>query len=107
MIGNILQNIPENLPEELFTQLLEADGVKVERIVSDGQVSPPDFWYDQPQSEWVLLLEGEAHLSLEKEKQVEKIILLKGDYLLILPHQRHRIDFTHSTQKTIWLAIHF
>jgi cupin 2 domain-containing protein len=32
----------------------------LERIVSFGQASPPGFWYDQPQVEWVLLLKGAA-----------------------------------------------
>jgi hypothetical protein len=32
----------------------------VERIVSLGQVSPPGFWYDQAEGEWVLVLASAA-----------------------------------------------
>ena len=35
-------------------------GIRIERIVSRGHTSPPDFWYDQPQAEWVIVLAGSA-----------------------------------------------
>ena len=55
---NLLQNIPAEMPEELCETLLTAEHVRVERIVSRGHVSPPGFWYDQPQAEWVVVLSG-------------------------------------------------
>jgi cupin 2 domain-containing protein len=51
---NLLTNLPANLPDELFTTLLEAPNVRIERIVSQGHASPPDFWYNQDQHEWVV-----------------------------------------------------
>ena len=41
--GNLLDNIPADLPEELFTTILQANGIRIERIVSQGQASPPGF----------------------------------------------------------------
>jgi cupin 2 domain-containing protein len=36
-----------NPPEEQSEELLARPGLKIERIVSTGQASPPGFWYDQ------------------------------------------------------------
>ena len=46
MIANLFTDLPPNLPDELFTTLLKADNVRIERIISHGHTSPPDFWYD-------------------------------------------------------------
>src|SRR5829696_214788 len=62
---NLLAGLPRQLPDELFTTLLEAAGVRVERIVSHGHASPPGFWYDQDDAEWVLVLKGAAVLEFE------------------------------------------
>ena len=103
MKTNLLNNLPAELPEELFTVLAEGEGVKIERIVSAGHASPEGFWYDQEQSEWVLLLSGSAVLTVE-DRRVE---LRPGDHLLIPAHQRHRVESTSATEKTIWLAVFF
>lgn len=42
-------------------------GVRVERIVSQGHVTPPGQWYDQDWDEWVSLLSGAARLRVEGE----------------------------------------
>ena len=47
---------------ERFEELLSRSGVRVERIVSTGQASPPGFWYDQDLGEWVVLLSGAAEI---------------------------------------------
>jgi hypothetical protein len=41
---NIFNLPPLPLPEELTTILAESDGIRIERIISTGQVSD---WYDQ------------------------------------------------------------
>lgn len=107
MKRNLFQDIPGELPEELLTVLAENDNVKIERIVSDGQCSPEGFWYDQEQHEWVLLVSGSAVLTIEQDAGVERIELAPGDYLLIPAHQRHRVESTSQTEKTIWLAVTF
>jgi cupin 2 domain-containing protein len=94
--------------EELFTVLAESEHVKIERIISEKHKSPEGFWYDQDQSEWVCVLEGSAVLAVDKGSgAIEIIRLLKGDHILIPAHQRHRVEETSLTEKTIWLAVFF
>lgn len=101
---NLFENIPDASREELFADLLSTDGVRVERIVSYGQVSPPDFWYDQPEGEWVLLLEGSATLAFDDGSTVE---LTPGDYVNIPTGRRHRVERTDSSCRTVWLAVFY
>jgi cupin 2 domain-containing protein len=101
--SSIFADIPEQLPEELCQTLLAKPNVRIERIISKGHSSAEDFWYDQAQDEWVLLLQGRARLSFAAAGPVE---LSAGDYLLIPAHCRHRVDWTTTDMETIWLAIH-
>jgi len=103
MKRNLFDGIPAALPEELLTVLTENENVKIERIVSDGHASPEGFWYDQEQDEWVLLVSGSAVLTVGDER----IELNRGDHLLIPAHQRHRVESTSTTEKTVWLAVFF
>lgn len=64
-IQNIYSSIPTDIPQELFQDVLITETFKIERIVSKGQASPPDSWYDQNQNEWVILLKGRAGLLFE------------------------------------------
>ena len=57
---NLLSDIPDALHDELLETLLEADSIRVERIVSHGHSSPEGFWYDQEQHEWVVVLKEAA-----------------------------------------------
>lgn len=95
--------LPSN--DEQFIELLNKPALRIERIVSTGQSSPPDFWYDQPESEWILLLQGEARLRFADE--VDSIHLKAGDFLNIAPHRLHRVDWTSPEQITVWLAVHY
>lgn len=103
--NNLLAGIPSSLPEELFQPLLSVDGVRVERIVSDGHATPPGQWYDQEGHEWVLVLSGRARLAFEGEPTARA--LGPGDYLFIPAHCRHRVEWTDPHEKTVWLAIHW
>jgi cupin 2 domain-containing protein len=102
---NLFDDVPADLPEELFNTLLQADGVRIERIVSQGHVSPPEFWYDQEDNEWVIVLEGSAAVQFEGE--ADPVELRRGSYLNIPAHARHRVVRTDPNQKTVWLAIHY
>jgi cupin 2 domain-containing protein len=102
---NILDDIPAQLPEELLTTLLRAGNFRVERIVSQGQASPPGFWYDQPQHEWVIVLEGSA--TVQFEGAADLVELRRGSYLNISAHVRHRVAWTDRNTQTVWLAIHY
>lgn len=100
--GNIFSagNIPDkNLPE-FFEILHEKHGVKIERIISAGQIS--DNWYDQEYDEWVILLSGNATLVFDTN-QVE---LESGDYVFIPAHCRHKVISTSVEPHCVWLAIH-
>ena len=90
---------------EQFSELLKRPGLRIERIVSTGQCSPEGFWYDQPEGEWVLLIQGAARLRFADEAKPRQ--LKAGDFVDIAPHRRHRIDWTTTEQPTIWLAIHY
>ena len=74
----------------------------VQRIVSVGQVSPPGFWYDQDEHEWVMLLLGSAQLEFEDGARVE---LEAGDSLLIPAHRLHRVSRTSVEPVAVWLAV--
>ena len=103
-VANLLADIPAVLPAELFQTLLEVGDVRIERIVSRGHSSPPGFWYDQPQSEWVLVMAGAARLVIEGGEPWE---LRAGSYVNIPAHTRHRVEWTDPGQPTIWLAVHY
>jgi cupin 2 domain-containing protein len=102
---NILDDIPAQLPQELFTRLIQANNFRVERIVSQGQASAAGFWYDQEESEWVIVLEGSAAVQFEGEPQT--VELRRGSYLNIPARTRHRVAWTDANEKTVWLAIHY
>ena len=102
--GNLFENLPAAAKEEEFTTLAEFRGARIERIVSTGQASPPGFWYDQEQAEWVLLLSGGAGLLLEGES--EPRVLRPGDYVEIPARKKHRVEWTDAVEPTVWLAVH-
>lgn len=106
MMPNLYADLPkEGLPDELFATLLSRDGIRIERIVSTGHASPPGFWYDQPEEEWVVLLTGAAALRFEDETDVRQ--LKPGDWIFIDRHRRHRVDWTDPGNPTVWLAVYF
>lgn len=99
-LWDINQILPSN--SEVINTIFDGNCVKIERIVSSGQTSPDNFWYDQKQNEWVVILEGYGII----EYQDHSIIRLnKGDSLFIPAHQQHRVKET--ADPTIWLAIFF
>ncbi len=102
--GYLFAHLPADSAQEQFNELLHADAVHIERIVSQGQASPPGFWYDQDWAEWVLVLRGSAVLLMEGEAAPRT--LGPGDYLHIPPHRRHRVEATAAHEPTIWLAVH-
>lgn len=91
--------------EEQFDALVTSASMRVERIVSKGQASPPGFWYDQEQAEWVVLLSGSAELQFADEPLPR--LLNPGDFVDIAPHRRHRVNWTDPDQATVWLAVHY
>jgi cupin 2 domain-containing protein len=102
--GNLFASSPAPGGDEAFDTLATVGGVRIERIVSTGQASPPGFWYDQDWTEWVVLLSGAAALQIEGEAAPRLLAL--GDYVEIPPHVRHRVEWTDVATPTVWLAIH-
>ncbi len=102
--GNLFAEVPARLGKEEILLLAELPGARIERIVSTGQASPPGFWYDQDQTEWVVLLAGSAGLMIEGEAAPR--VLSPGDYVELPPHVRHRVEWTDADQPTVWLAAH-
>ena len=106
MAGNIFADLPL-APEaaERLETLLARPGLRIERIVSSGQASPPGFWYQQAEGEWVLLVSGAARLRFEDETEARH--LRAGDWLHIEPLRRHRVEWTDAETPTVWLAVHY
>lgn len=102
---NLLRELPDARTGESVETILAAPGVRIERIVSLGQVSPNGFWYDQPEGEWVLLLSGAARLRFADEAEARA--LGPGDCVHIAAHRRHRVDWTDPKQPTVWLAVFY
>lgn len=100
---NFLKNLPDACDAEKSELLFQSSAIRIERIVSEGQKSPPDFYYQQEEDEWVYIVEGSATLYLKDENKF--ISLEKGNLFYLPAHQLHRIEKTSSKQKTIWLAI--
>jgi len=104
--GNLFADVSTaSAGEEAFSEIFAQPGLKIERIVSQGQASPPEFWYDQAWNEWVIVLKGGARLQFEDEPATRA--LGEGDYVFIPARKRHRVDWTDPQQPTVWLAVHF
>ena len=105
-LTNLFSELPRSTEKtEQFQDLLQRPGLRIERIVSTGQCSPPDFWYDQAEGEWVIVLQGAARLRFADENEART--LQAGDFIDIAPHRRHRVDWTDPTQTTVWLAVFY
>ena len=99
---NLFTHLPPDDGAEHFDILHSTPGVKIERIVSRGQSTPPGEWYDQPHDEWVVLLTGEAGLLIEGH---DTITMRQGDYVFLPAHCRHRVEWTAPQCESIWLAV--
>ncbi len=103
--GNIFAGIAAPGAEEEITAFVDNATVRIERIVSHGQASPPGFWYDQDGAEFVIVLQGAAGVRFEGEAAPRALRV--GDYLRIPAHARHRVEWTEPGHATVWLAVHY
>jgi cupin 2 domain-containing protein len=108
MLTNLLTHLPKggdpSTPETVEALLTRPD-LRIERIVSTGQCTPPGSWYDQSHGEWVVVLAGAAGLLFDGEPAAR--VLRAGDCVDIAPHRRHRVEWTERDMPTIWLAVHY
>lgn len=88
--------------EEEIHPLHQGRAFVLEHIVSHGQAGEPEFWYDQPKDEWVVLLSGNATLEFKDDPA---LALRAGDALLIPAHCIHRVAST--SEDAHWIALHF
>jgi len=103
MIKNIFSNIPTRLTEELVETLAASGNCRVERILSLGHTSPQDFWYDQSEDEWILLVTGGATLELQDPDT--EITLIPGDTLFLPAGRKHRVSWTDPDCVSTWIAV--
>lgn len=101
---NVFDKVNVDKNNEEYITLLRDKSVRIERIVSNGQKSEENFWYEQDENEFILVLEGDAILEFEDKGEIE---LKKGDFLDIKVREKHRIKYTSTSQPTIWLAIFY
>ncbi|WP_444882902.1 cupin domain-containing protein [Microbulbifer sp. PSTR4-B] len=101
---NILENLPKNTEVEHFQDIVKSDAIRIERIVSYGQSSPKEGWYDQSEHEWVLVLSGYGVVEFDCGEICQ---LKSGDCLLIKAGRKHRVIKTSSDEATVWLAIFY
>ena len=102
-IENIFDDLPQHLPKEVVQTLIRDADVRIERIISHGHASAPDFWYDQPQAEWVIVLKGAARLQFD-DRMVEMKV---GDFVNIPAFKKHRVDWTTPDEPTVWLGVRY
>jgi cupin 2 domain-containing protein len=103
IVQRLLSALPDARKEEITRTLLTAPGLRLERIVSNGQASPEGFWYDQPEAEWVIVVSGSARISVEGTETGP--VLETGDAIYLPPHCRHRVTWTSPDEPTVWLAL--
>jgi cupin 2 domain-containing protein len=101
-VTNIFERTPAGGKREELITLLKTPGLRLEQILSHGQATAADHWYDQDQPEWVVLLEGTATLRFEGDGLLG---LAAGDSILIPVRSRHRVE--SCSQDARWLALHF
>ncbi len=103
-IGNLFESLPEDISKEVFSEIIQGENIRIERIISKGHSSPEAGWYDQDDNEWIIVLKGEAKLSFENNDDVH---LVSGSHLNIPAHTKHKVTWTKPNTETIWLAVHY
>ena len=99
-VQNLFADLASPNEGEDFAELLRCRNLRIERIVSSA--APGSCAYDQPQDEWVILLEGHATVDIADET----VHLGPGDHVFIPAHTPHRVRSTDPRPRCIWLAVH-
>ena len=102
---SIFSGIPLSARSEFVERIAWRKGVRIERIVSKGHSSAAGYWYDQAETEWVLLVKGAARIRFEADDSV--VEMKAGDHITIPPRARHRVDWTSPDEETIWVAVFY
>ena len=112
-----LKDLSEN--EEIVKILVKNENVKIEEIISTGQVTG---WQESDKNEFVILVQGNAEIEYYENKNLKtneniiknqkntndmKLQLGKGDTVLIRKGERHRVSYTSKNPCCIWICIFF
>jgi len=103
-VGNIYSKITSTKVKEIFQVLLKNKKLKIERIVSCGQVTAKGKWIKEKCGEWVIVLKGASKLRFLKNNRL--IRLKAGNYVFIPANTSHRVEWTSLREKTIWLVVY-
>ena len=98
--GNLVASLPAASDGERFETLFANAVCCVERIVSFGHASPPGFWYEQDEDEWVVLLQGQAVMDVDGRT----VPLTSGDHLFLPTQTPHTV--LQVSDGALWLAVH-
>lgn len=102
-MNNIFDDIEKLANSNEFFEDLEIyDNVRIERIISRGQASPENGFYDQDWFEFVIVVQGEAVLEIEGKPER----LVAGSWRGLAPHTRHRVLSTSRDPACVWCAVH-
>jgi cupin 2 domain-containing protein len=103
--GSLFAGLPaQALPDERLEDLHRSAGLRIERIISTGQATPPGQWLKQASDEWVVLLKGAAGLLIEGDSAPR--VLSPGDWIFLPAQCRHRVEWTAPGEPSVWLAVH-
>jgi cupin 2 domain-containing protein len=97
-IGNLFADPAPPPDGERFETLLDHKNLVIERIVSPASTTRTE--YLQPQDEWVLLLKGEATMTVAGEP----VELNSGDYVFLPARVPHTVE--RVSEGAVWLAVH-
>ncbi len=97
-IGNLFKDATLPPDSERFEALLEHKNLVIERIVSPASTTRAE--YLQPQDEWVVLLKGEALMTVGGEL----VELKSGDYVFLPARVPHTVE--KVSEGAVWLAVH-
>ena len=96
--GNLFADAASPADGERFETILSHGNVVIERIISSAAIASCE--YVQPQDEWVVLVQGEAVLTIAGEL----VALRSGDHLFLPAHVPHSV--ARVSAGAIWLAVH-
>ncbi|MDI1260281.1 cupin domain-containing protein [Aquabacterium sp.] len=97
-VDNLFADVRPPADGERFDTILRHKNLHVERIVSSSSITPQT--YVQTQDEWVLLLQGEAMVTVAGES----VSLKAGDHLFLPAGVSHTVERT--SDGALWLAVH-
>ena len=70
--GNLFKPVSRS-EQEFINELLscKSESLRIEHIISQGHISPENFYYDQSENEFVAVLQGRAKLEFDNANILE------------------------------------